>query len=649
MGRLLGCGLVAAVIAAGCGDGGGDLASTDDDQLTDTTTGTQSDSATTTHNGGTDSGTDSESSTVDAALLADALDGLPTFSLGLPASLSGAVPSNAIVPRIVMTPDDVEDVRSEAFYQIQEERVFTVEIYQIRGLLALMEKIAAEESPPAEQVIELGVRTDLVYAGGPADGEPINPHLADLEPYEGVDCGTFKWWLEGDTLRVYWHITDPYFTVYPYWVIEVSPSEEDELMRQYAIAGLRSVWDGVQTSYDTLLLLSDEATGHTTIYSRNTIWIPGVDPAVSYQVISRRPRLAEEGIPIPEAVELYKENGEVLISEPEPWQPRASLLAIGDENGGGVASVTVPFSMWTDEGIPVDVQHLYVETYDEIGVLLRRTFARNFDGVAELSAFSWFQPATESLNFYEASPGTAPQEVFLRQALDIVGSGGTTLGSSLDGEAWDDVAPEDFSKRPVWKQVEGGAETWSPGDVLYGMENDSYTDCSVPGETICVLWRYLPLHVFPQPVQWFDSSFYGEEQWPVTRVIVSEGDKLKIEPSEIPPYAGCWLESDNNDVWDQGEAKVPCAGYSAYYYTPQGELVDALLPMIYGFTQQLPSGLEFDEQAAVLHESLVSQLRTLEEEWVPSLSADPGFVPPTEEELQQALDAGDETTDSDTQ
>lgn len=635
---------MAVTMTLGCADSDGDYSGRDSSEGTNTSDTLTDDSSV---DSSTEAETDSESSTVDPSILADKLDGLPSFELRLPASLAGVVPRSELVPRIVLTPDEVEDVRSEAVYQIQEERVFPSEIYDIRGLLALIEKIAAEESPPPEAIVPIGIRTDLFRVGGPSDGEPISPHLADPEPYEGVDCGWFKWWLEGDTLKLYWHVIDPYFGSYPYWVIEVGPSDEDELMRKFTVAGLRGVWDGAQRSYDTLMLIGDEATDHTTLYYRGAMGFSGSDPEVSYQIISRQPQLDNGGAPIENAVELYKENGRILVSEEPAWQPRASLLAVGDDMGGGVASVTVPYDLRTDEGIPVDVLHLYVESYDEMGNLLRRMFARNYDGVPELSAFSWFQPETESLNFHAASPDSPPSAIFLRQVLDLVGSAGTVLESSLNGEDWAEVAPEDFGLRPVWRQVEGGALAWTPGDVLYEMSESGSSNCSIEGGTICTLWTFTPLHVFPPQVQWFGESFFGEQQWPVTRVVVPQGDELKIETSETWPYAACWLEADDNDVRDQGEKRVPCAGYDVYYYTPDGELVDATLPMIYGFADEPPVGLAFNEEAAELFSSVISHLRSLETGWVPELSADPGFVPPSEEELQSALGEIEEPTDTD--
>lgn len=647
MRRLLCCGLLAVTMVWGCSSDDSEVDAGGETDTQDTPT----DGSTDTEDSSTDSDTgpetDTDSSTVDPEILADRLDGLPSFELDLPGSLSGEVKRSGLLA-LVLTPDDVEEVRSEAVYQIQEEQVFPHEIYDIRGLLALIEKIAAEESPAAEEVINLGVRTDLFRVGGPGDGEPINPHVMEQEPYEGVDCGWFKWWLEDDTLKLFWHVTDAYFGSYPYWVIEVGPSSEDELMRKFTVAGLRGVWDGVQRSFDMLLLIDDEATDRTTLYYRNTMGIDGADPEVSYQVISRRPQLGDDGAPMENSVELYKENGELLISEDEPWRPRERLLAVGDGSGGGVTSVTVPGDMWSDEGVLVDVSHLYVETYDAMGNLLRRMFARNYDKVPELSAFSWFQPETESFNVFAASPQAPPSRILFRQVFDLLGGAGSTVESSVDGENWADVPPEKFALRPVWRQVEGGALAWSPGDVLYEMSDGEDSDCSIEGETICTLWTYLPIHVFPEEVQWFGESFHGEEQWPVTRVAVPEGKELKIETSEIPPYATCWLESDGNDLRDQGEQRVPCAGYDVYYYTPAGELVDATLPMIYGFSEEPPAGLSFDETAANLYETVVSHLRSLETGWAPGLSADHGFVPPSEEELQRALGEIDEPTGNDT-
>ena len=113
-------------------------------------------------------------------------------------------------------------MQSEGYYQLQEERIFDDQIYGMRGLITFLETYTQNTSIPENEVVTLGVQTGIFYDGGPNDGQPINPHMdmVDTEnSYEGIDLGKLKWWKEGETIQIAWHITDTAFAQFPLWAI----------------------------------------------------------------------------------------------------------------------------------------------------------------------------------------------------------------------------------------------------------------------------------------------------------------------------------------------------------------------------------------------------------------------------------------------
>ncbi|MBN2717155.1 MAG: hypothetical protein JXX14_14985, partial [Deltaproteobacteria bacterium] len=299
--------LVVMGILVGCSDGGGggndaadttsssDSASdgfTDSSEVGDSASGDLDDtSAGNSDSGSVDSSTnigastDSDTSSARALLR---LSGLPKFDVTLPASFS-----HSTQRKKALRPSQLDEVQSEGYFQMQPERLFTVEIYAMRGLLTYLETFTQTNGVPENEVVELGIHTGIYYEGGPSDGQPMNPHLDMLNTdasYEGIDLGKLRWWKEGDVTHIAWHITDSSFADFPYWLIDIEPAGDDTGKNRYRIAAYREQWDGTQSTFAVRYLEYDDASGETVLFQRDAgFTISTNEGGISYRYIALKP------------------------------------------------------------------------------------------------------------------------------------------------------------------------------------------------------------------------------------------------------------------------------------------------------------------------------------------------------------------------
>ncbi len=588
------------------------------------------------------------------------LSELPNFRVPLPSSLSRSANDAGAMGKKAMTPEELDEVQSQGYYLLQEEQIFTVEIYAMRGLITFLESYTQENDVPENQVVSLGIQTGVKYEGGPMDGQPMNPHvdmLATDNSYEGIDLGQLRWWHAGEGIHVAWHITDTTFADFPYWLIDIAPAQANSDMDAITIAAFRQQWDGTQSTTVVRYLTHDESTGQTRMYQRTAAYNMGLGEGdMSYRFIdfiedaslemdSEEPvdiddtesgvapdtgtdtgteteteagmeteSIIEEGTgretesgggtdsDVNRGVQLYLENGEfnpVDMSQTVYSQ----VVAVGDDIGGGVAAYSIPGLMWDDSGTEIQYEYYFREIYNSAGNLVMRGYSPRFDGVCELSDFSGFIADTEAINYYGLSPTEAPEAIYRRYTFNL-----TTSESSYEisleapgADSWTVLSTNDAVLRTIWKQNETAGSDWTPGDVVYQTDLQADLDCSVVGETTCTISVLKPYAVYPAPTDVFGKTFYAENQWPIRYLQAATAPTLiKVESLDEWPYLRTWLESDNNDQYDydNGEILLPGDIYDVYFYTANGELVDATMPMLYRAGEAPPETVVFDAAAA---------------------------------------------------
>ncbi|MBN2344346.1 MAG: hypothetical protein JXX29_15085 [Deltaproteobacteria bacterium] len=603
------------------------------------------------------------------------LENMPSFRMPLPSSLTKKAPQSKAI-----TPDELNEVQSEGFYQLQEDRVFTSDIYLIRGLLTYLEQYTQANDVPEDTVVELGVQTDVTYEGGPDDGQVMNPHLYDLNsPHEGVDLGRLRWWSGGDGITVLWHLSDEFFADFPYWHVEITPSETDSTRNRYQVAAFRTQWDGIQENQSVRYVTFDEATNETTMFFKTVDYNMSSGANISFVTVAMKQPMAQSNIDteteteteidtatetdsetdtssepdvdtategnvdtasaLDELIEetvVYKATGTIDPATGEPALT-SQIAAVGNSNGGGVVASTIPFDMWDDGGNFVNYQYYFRELYNGEGNLISRAYSKKFDDVTELSKFSWFQPDTEAINYVSMSPDSPPEAIYYRYEYDFLSSVSTHAYSLLppDQEAWTSMTQEESVLRVIWKQQSDAGAPWRPGDVVYEYSMSDAVDCSIEGETSCNIHVYRPHSVWPVATTVFGQTFYAEQQWPLRYLSpLDTTQQMKVALLDTWPYTSAWLEQDDNDVYDDAESALDCAVFDVYYYTPGGEEVAESMPMLYSTVGELPNELMYDTDAEIAAQSALIKLGEVLEEFVPSQPVIPtSLILPTEEEF----------------
>jgi hypothetical protein len=587
------------------------------------------------------------------------LSQLPNFRVPLPSSLSRSASNAGGMGKKAVTPEELDEVQSQGYYLLQEEQIFTVEIYAMRGLITFLETYTLENDVPEDQVVTLGIQTGVKYEGGPMDGQSMNPHVDMLSTdnsYEGIDLGQLRWWQVGEGIHVAWHITDTTFADFPYWLIDIAPAKANPDVDTITIAAFRQQWDGTQSTTVVRYLTHDESTGQTRMYQRTAGYNMGLGEGnISYRFIDFIEEASlemdteepvdtddtddtESGIApdtgteteieagtetesvtgmetgtetetggaadsdVNHGVQLYLENGEfnpVDMSQTVYSQ----VVAVGDDSGGGVAAYSIPALMWDDSGTEIQYEYYFREIYNSEGNLVMRGYSPRFDGVCELSDFSGFIADTEAINYYGLSPTAAPEAIYRRYTFNLTTSESTYEISLEAPEAnnWTAMSTNDAVLRTIWKQNEMAGSDWTPGDVVYQADLQADLDCSVAGETNCTISVLTPYAVYPAPTDVFGKTFYAENQWPIRYLQAATAPALiKVESLDEWPYLRTWLESDDNDQYDydNGEILLPGDIYDVYFYTASGELVDATMPMLYRAGEAPPETVVFDAAAA---------------------------------------------------
>ena len=582
---------------------------------------------------------------------------LPNFRVPLPSSLSRSASDAGGMGKKTVTPEELDEVQSQGYYLLQEEQIFTVEIYAMRGLITFLESYTQENDVPENQVVTLGIQTGVKYEGGPMDGQPMNPHvdmLATDNSYEGIDLGQLRWWKEEEGIHIAWHITDITFAEFPYWLIDIAPAPTNPDVDTITIAAFRQQWDGTQSTTVVRYLTHDESTGQTRMYQRTAGYNMGLGEGnISYRFIDFIEEASLEmdteepvdtddtddtdsGIApdtgteteteagtetesdtetgtetetveaadsdVNRGVQLYLENGEfnpVNMSQTVYSQ----VVAVGDDIGGGVAAYSIPALMWDDSGTEIQYEYYFREIYNSEGNLVMRGYSPRFDGVCELSDFSGFIADTEAINYYGLSPTEAPEAIYRRYTFNLTTSE-STYEISLEApgaDSWTPMTMDDAVLRTIWKQNETAGSDWTTGDVVYQADLQADLDCSVAGETNCTISVLTPYAVYPAPTDVFGKMFYAENQWPIRYLQAATAPALiKVESLDEWPYLRTWLESDDNDQYDydNGEILLPGDIYDVYFYTASGELVDATMPMLYRAGEVPPETVVFDAAAA---------------------------------------------------
>ena len=326
----------------------------------------------------------------------------------------------------------------------------------------------------------------------------------------------------------------------------------------------------------------------------------------------------------------------------------SQIAAVGNNDGGGVFAFTVPALLYEDDGTEIIYHYYFREIYNGAGNLVARSYSKKFDDYCELTDFSGFLPDSEALNYFESSPVMAPEVIYRKYEFDFM-SNESTYGISEDDPApatWIPMSVEDAGLRPIWKQNIAAGSDWQSGDVVYQQDLAGDIDCSISGQTACTIAVFRQYATYPVATMVFGREFYAENQWPIR--YLRSGDamtKIKVDILDDWPYLQTWLESDDNDVYDADETALPASIFDVYYYTGDGYLVSAAMPMIYRAADMPPPSLLFDEDALQTAQLAGQALNRVVSEIVPEIAIPHDLDLPSEEAFLALFDP--DATDTD--